>query len=38
MGQGRIDKALSALWHLENMKSVREVFTPFVLNRARVDA
>jgi 2-methylcitrate dehydratase len=32
MGQGRMDKALSALWHLETMKSVREVFSPFVLD------
>ena len=38
MSLGRVDKALSALWHLENMKSVCEVFTPFVLDPAMADA
>ena len=38
MGQGRIDKALSALWDLENMKSAREVFAPFVLDPAMPEA
>ena len=32
MGQARVDKALSALWHLENMKSLREVFALFELD------
>jgi 2-methylcitrate dehydratase len=38
MGQARVDKALSALWHLENMKSVQEIFAPFVLDPAMPDA
>lgn len=31
MGQTRVDRALGALWHLEDMKSVREMFALFVL-------
>ena len=38
MSPSRIDKALSALWHLEDMKSIPEVFSLFELDPAIVNA
>jgi 2-methylcitrate dehydratase len=38
MGQGQIAKALSALWDIENIKSARDVFAPFVLDPAMPEA
>ena len=32
MGQARANKALSQLWHLENMQSPRDMLELFVLN------
>ena len=34
MGEAAADRALSALWHLEDMKKVQEVFAPFVMDAA----